>query len=333
MKVGFYGGKFLPLHQGHVFAITTAACEMDRLYVVLCTDEDEEKNLCEEAGMFYITPEIRISWIGRVISDMKNVELIHIKEYAFEPGAKLIKEAIPYPITHVYSSEPSYGPIFEKLYPGAKHVLLDVERNKYPISATEIRKNPYKHWEMLPKIVRKEFVKKVCIVGTESCGKSTMVKYLAKLYNTNYVHEVGRDYCEKYYNQLTEKMFDEIAMKHYLLVDEMSEESNKVLFVDTEAITTQYYLYMYLGKKSKLIEEIANIQRYDLYIFLEPTVDWIDDGFRFAGDKEERIKNNTLLKKMFDNINIKYKTIGWNDYYRRLVSAKDLTDELLGGKK
>lgn len=33
-KVGFYGGKFLPLHQGHVYMITRAACMVDELYVV-----------------------------------------------------------------------------------------------------------------------------------------------------------------------------------------------------------------------------------------------------------------------------------------------------------
>lgn len=332
-KVGFYGGKFLPIHQGHVYAITSAACEMDKLYVVLCTDKDEEHRLCEEANTFYISPEKRISWIGQIIADMENVELIHITEYEFEPGAKLIKKAIPYPITHVYSSEPSYGHIFKKLYPGAQHRLLDEERKAYSISATEIRKNPYSNWKMLPKVVRKDFVKKICIIGTESCGKSTMIRNLAKLYNTNYVHEVGRDYCEKHSNQLTETMFSEIAMEHYLLANKLSEESNKILFVDTEATTTQYYLDMYLGKYSNLIDEITKIQNYDMYIFLEPTIEWVDDGYRFAGGKEERLENNLKLKKMLIDRNIDFNVISGNSYYHRLMIAKKWIDKLLEKNK
>ena len=42
----------------------------------------------------------------------------------------------------------------------------------------------------------------------------------------------------------------------------MAEDSNKILFVDTEAITTQYYLDMYLHKSSALIDSIAKIQKY-----------------------------------------------------------------------
>jgi HTH-type transcriptional repressor of NAD biosynthesis genes len=329
MKVGFYGGKFLPVHQGHVFAITTGACEMDKFYVVLCTDEKEEEKLGIEAGTFYATPQKRISWIGQIIADMPNVELIHINEYRFKEGSKLIKKAIPHPITHVYSSERSYGPIFEELYPGARHVLVDEERKAYPISATEIRSDPYSNWDMLPKVVRKDFVKKVCIVGTESCGKSTMVKYLAKLYNTNYVHEVGMDYCEKHSNQLTEQMFDEIAMEHYNLVDKKSEDSNKVLFIDTEAVTTQYYLDMYLRGSSKLIDSIAAIQKYDMYIFLEPTVDWVDNGYRFAGGEDERLKNNGLLKGMFEERDIDYRILPAYGHCNRLMLAKIWVDQLL----
>ena len=332
MKVGFYGGKFLPLHQGHVYAIVSAACEVDKLYVVLCTDGKEEAALCGEASSFYVSPEKRISWIGQIIADMENVELIHINEYRFKEGSELIKAAIPYPITHVYSSEPSYGPIFEKLYPTAKHVLLDEERKVYPISATEIRKDPYLHWDMLPKVVRKDFVKKVCIIGTESCGKSTMVRYLAKLYNTNYVHEIGRDYCEVHSNKLTVQHFNEIAMKHFVTVEKMLEDSNKILFVDTEAVTTQYYLDMYLRGHSEVISKIADIQEYDMYIFLEPTVDWVDDGYRFAGTNKERKNNNEFFKFLLKQKGIDYKIISGTGYYHRLMIAKKWIDQLIEKK-
>jgi HTH-type transcriptional repressor of NAD biosynthesis genes len=66
----------------------------------------------------------------------------------------------------------------------------------------------------------------VAVIGTESCGKSTLVKKLAKFYNTNYVHEVGRDYCDKYSNQLTAEMFDLIAMEHFMLQKKQSEKSS-----------------------------------------------------------------------------------------------------------
>ena len=40
----------------------------------------------------------------------------------------------------VFGSEPDYGEYFKRAYPGAKHVIIDAERKKVPISATMIRK-------------------------------------------------------------------------------------------------------------------------------------------------------------------------------------------------
>ena len=43
-----------------------------------------------------------------------------------------------------------------------------------------IRENPYACWDYLPNCVRKYYTKKVCVIGTESCGKSTLVRQFAQ---------------------------------------------------------------------------------------------------------------------------------------------------------
>jgi len=51
---------------------------------------------------------------------------------------------------------------------------------------------------------------------------------------------------------------------------------------------TQYYLDLYFeGNKSPLVEEIIKLQDYDLAIFLEPDIKWVDDGLRFTGEKKQ----------------------------------------------
>ena len=191
-----------------------------------------------------------------------------------------------------------------------------------------MRRNLYDNWHHLPSCVKSYFVKKVVIIGTESCGKSTLTKKLAKFYNTNYVHEIGRDYCDKYSNQLTREMFDLIAMEHFLLQKKKSEESNKVLLIDSEATITQYYLHMYFeGEKSQLVEELIKLQDYDLAIFLEPDIKWVDDGLRFAGEESVRKKNNEKLKEMFAGRDIPFVTVE-GDYTERFVKAKENIDGL-----
>jgi len=331
---GFIGGKFLPFHQGHVYAIIDASNRVDDLYVILSSSEKRDKEICERDGIKYIPAETRMSWIGRNLNDLDNITIVNIvddhwdNDYDWEEGAEKIKEAIGKPIDFVFSSEHSYNEHFRKYYPGTKHIVIDDKRNTVTISATELRKNLYDHFDKLPAAVRRDFTKKVAVVGTESVGKSTLVKKLAKFYDTNYVHEVGRDYCDRYMNQLTPDMFDSIAMEHCMLQQKKLGESNRVLFVDSEAIITQYYLEMYFeGKNSPLVEDIAKIQNYDLVLYLEPDVPWVKDGVRFAGEKDLRKQNNQKLKHMFAQRGVKCEFIS-GDYRNRFNLSKELVDAL-----
>jgi HTH-type transcriptional repressor of NAD biosynthesis genes len=92
------------------------------------------------------------------------------------------------------------------------------------------------------------------------------------------------------------------------------------LFIDTEAIVTQYYLKAYLGQRDGLLTRIANNQNYDLWIFLEPDVKWVDDGTRTFGEQSVREQNNQDLKYMLKYMGVQYITIKGN-YNERLNEA------------
>jgi len=337
MRVGFFGGKFLPLHNGHIYAINIAASLVDTLYVILSSSEKRDRELCDEDGIKYPSAEIRLSWLGETFKDSENIKIIHLEDNfnnynldAWKEGSEIVKEKIGKHIDVIFSSEESYTDIFKVCYPTSEHYIIDSNRLDIPISATEIRNNVYKNWKYMPNHVRSYFVKKIAIIGTESCGKSTLALLLANKFNTNYVQEVGRNYCERYDNQLTIDMFDDIAMEHYLLQKEKILNSNKVLFVDSEAVITEYYLHHYYNKpRSQIILEITNKQDFDLYIYLEPTNIWEDDGLRFLGDSKVREQCNTQLKSMFDSHGISYITIGEQDYIKRFNTAVELVNKLL----
>ena len=336
--VGFLGGKYLPLHQGHIYMMLESSNLVDELFVVLSSSKNRDKELCAREGIKYIPAEVRLAWLGQALNDVSNAKIIHIEDdqwnhnYDWKRGANMIKEAIGKPIDFVFSSEKSYDEHFKKYYPCAKHVVVDDKRKTVTISATDLRKNLYDHWDKLPNCVRSHFTKKIAIVGTESCGKSTLTKKLAKFYNTNHVHEVGRDYCEKYSNQLTVEMFDQIGMDHYLLQKSQAEKSNKVLLVDSDAVITQYYLDMYFqGHKSQLVEEIVKKQDFDLMIYLEPDIPWVKDGLRFAGEQETRKKNNQILKQMYTDRGIDFVSIN-GTYSERFKKSRTLIDNLFETK-
>ncbi|WP_077212333.1 multifunctional transcriptional regulator/nicotinamide-nucleotide adenylyltransferase/ribosylnicotinamide kinase NadR [Bacillus dakarensis] len=339
-KVGFYGGKFLPLHQGHVFAVIKASTMVDELYVVLSHSEKRDRELCEGSMLPHIPSRIRLRWLSQLTKEMKHVKVMEVEDhdgdedYNWEEGALKIKKAIGKNIDVVFSSELDYDPIFQELYPEAKHVLIDPEREQVPISATEIRKKGVFHyWNYIPQVTKPYFIKKVVMLGTESCGKSTLTRNLAQIYNTTYVSEYGRDFCEELGGCdgiMLEEDYPLIAYGHKIKEYEASKRANKIVFIDTEAAVTQFYSELYNRKTQRVLDEMARIQKYDLCLFLEPDVNWVDDGLRVHGEQKDREENNQRLKEVLKENGIEFVSIS-GSYQERLEKAMELIGREFGG--
>lgn len=318
-KVGMYGGTFDPVHTGHVNNIVIASTMCEKVYVILCYSRNSDK----------IDYKLRYKWLKEITNNMPNVEVKMVnsenknkKEYDWEKGRDDIIKEIGTNIDIVFAGSDYEGTgTFEKLYPNSKIKYID--RNIIPVSSTDIRNNPLKYYEYIPESVRSYYNKKVIVVGTESCGKSTLIKNLSKIYNTNYLEEVGRDLCEEDggIDNMTDNTYLKILLTHKIKESKMIKESNKVLFVDTDALVTLYY-YL-LGNKNpnknivSIAESLININKYDLWLFLEPDVKWVQDGTRTFGEENVRLKNNIMIKEILKKYGINYKTIKGN-YYERL---------------
>lgn len=338
-KVGMYGGKFAPIHMGHVYAMIRASTMVEELHIIVSYDTEYEKeHLFKNTKMPHIPYDVRLRWWTQLTKDLPHVQVHAVEEKQtgqfsdWERGAEGIKAAVGKQIDTVFSSEHAYGEFFEELYPTAKHVVLDAERETYHISATKLRtEGAMQHWHMLPEIVKPYFAKKVVVIGTESCGKSTLVRNLASLYNTTYVEEFGRTYYEKLGGCEGITMpsdYPEIAFEHKYHEKKQLEKANKVLFVDTEALVTQYFSIAYLGKRQPILDEVAKLQQYDLWLFLEPDVKWVDDGTRSFGEQQVRERNNVILKSLLEEHRIPFISISGN-YQKRLEQSVHLVNELV----
>lgn len=143
----FYGGKFMPLHKGHLYCIDTAARECDDVVVIMFINGDDEIEISRTHHEPELTVENRIKQLERVCELYDNVtfHIIDDKYCRDENGVELwdmetplVRQYVPY-MNYVYSSEPSYGEYFSRAYPEATHRIVDEKRITYPISATMIR--------------------------------------------------------------------------------------------------------------------------------------------------------------------------------------------------
>lgn len=351
-KNGIVVGKFAPLTRGHINLINHASTQCDNLTVLLCYDEKflSEQN---ERDKKTLTLRNRLFWLKKTFSDFSNINIDYIDETEvpkYPNGWKgytdLIREKFNNKIpnnTAIFSSENDYDEGYKKYLPEIDHVIVDYNRTMVPISATKIRENIYDNWDMIPSIVRKDYALKVCIIGTESCGKSTMVKYLSKLFNTSWVEEYGRTYIENEIcsdeTLLKSEDYSKIAFGHKMLEEEALKTSNKLVFIDTNAFVTNFYHNLYEGKDNNIVKEIAKNEEYDLIFYLNSDVPWVSDNIRINGG-EKRKSNKKLFEKLlneYPNIKDNMVIIDGSNYNERLSKCMNHVNKLLesvsNGKK
>ncbi|WP_201545111.1 multifunctional transcriptional regulator/nicotinamide-nucleotide adenylyltransferase/ribosylnicotinamide kinase NadR [Psychrobacter immobilis] len=351
--IGMFGGKFLIVHKGHVHAMRKAAAMVDKLYVIVTYNVIFEREVYfHKSKIAPIAVEQRMRWWHEITKELDNVHVYAIEEtninknadthtnvysYAhanvepdWESCADSIKTLIGKPIDFIFSSEPRYSDYFDDLYPKAKHIIIDADRQLYPISASQLRHDGViQHWDRLPDVVQPYFAKSVVIVGTESTGKTTLAKDLAHRYNTCYVEEAGR----KFYEQINAEIvlledFAQIAYEHKYHERQAKKAANKIYFVDTEAITTQFFSMAYLDVRQSVLDETAKLQDYDLWLFLEADIEWVADGLRSFSDTQVRDKNNQLLKSLLNEFGVRYHIISGN-YDERYKESLKYVDKLL----
>ena len=299
--VGVTIGKFMPLHKGHELMIELGSKMLDKLYVVVSGKplgeislasrynwvcEFVEKNRLSNVNVIYHidqSPEpIEIDEHGTVLD-------VEFQEYWKNEFSKLAPDA-----THFISSD-RYGKTMAELL-GISWMPVDPDREMVNISATRIRDNMFENFKYLSDVAKPSFVKKVAIVGPESTGKSTLSKHLANILNCGYANEYGRTLSESLGNDMSIQDFIDIMKAQSALIDIAVKNTNVPLIIsDTEAFTTYAFGKKYLGESIVEIYNEAVEQKFDLYVILAPTVDWVDDGTRVMPDQKER-------ERFFDRI-------------------------------
>lgn len=79
----------------------------------------------------------------------------------------------------VFSSE-IYGEELAQ-YLNAKHVCIDLERKTFPISGSQIRKNPMRNWDLISNAAKPYFVQKIVLYALNLQAKQPYQK-ISKLF-------------------------------------------------------------------------------------------------------------------------------------------------------
>ena len=172
------------------------------------------------------------------------------------------------------------------------------------------------------------------LIGTESCGKSTLTVNLAHHFNTNYLEEVGRELSEL---SGTDTMmlscdFTRILLEHKAKELRLIEHSNKVLFEDTDCLITKFFMNFLedenIEKNTLLADAIASLNKYDLILYMEPDVEWVQDGDRSEIIAADRYKYGDVIKKIYEDFGFHFVCLS-GTYLERYEQAIKLIEEIL----
>jgi len=344
-KTGVFPGKFFPPHRGHLHAAINAATQCEKLYVVVSDNMDIADQKCKECGIRPLPLEQRARWMAQELKGIEHIQVLMLNEDGIPPypeGTKLwskkLVEVMPEKFDAIFGGEPEYQETYMQNFPkDVKYVLYDYSRTRYPICGTIVRDNPLQYWDYILGAARQHFAKRILITGTESCGKTTLVRYLAKIYHTSWTEEYGRQFIDEELGgcgeAITPEDFVHIARSQRILEEEALKNANRVVFFDSDAVATYYYAHKYLGKYIDELKMYIDPNRYDKVLLCSPNVPWVADGQRFL--QNDRYKNHKYMESMYKQVfgfnNIV--SINENDYKHRLEHCIQVIDRVLDKEK
>jgi NadR type nicotinamide-nucleotide adenylyltransferase len=270
--LGLVIGKFYPPHRGHKLLIDTATQQSERIVVIVCAKPADS-----------IPGELRGRWLREI---HPNAEVMVIDDRYDENDSRIWAENTVRWLGHapdaVFTSE-EYGDRYAALM-GSKHISVDRSRERARISGTIVRKDPFANWDYLEAPVRGWYAKRICVLGAESTGTTTLAKALADQLGTVWVEEYGREYSVRKLakNDVVWRTdeFVHIAEEQTRLEDTAAREANRVLVCDTNAFATTLWHRRYVGTSSPQVEEIAGKGRCDLYLLTGDEIPFVQDGLR-----------------------------------------------------
>ncbi|MCI7766738.1 MAG: AAA family ATPase [Oscillospiraceae bacterium] len=333
-KCGMYGGSFDPLHMGHIRCIIKAANLCKRLIIVISSGVNRDN----------INIRVRYRWLYQLTKHLPHVSLFILEDECktkgeydssqWEQDSRRVKEFAGEPIDAVFcGSDYDENSFWNVCYPEAELIIFQRDE----ISSTKIRRDVYGSWDSLPNIVRPYYVKKVLVIGTESTGKSTLTQNLAMHYNTVFMEEAGRDISERSGTDtlMLPSDFTDILLTHKQREIELVKQANKVLFEDTDCLITKFFIDFLEGedreRNTALAEAIALFNEYDLILFCEPDVKFVQDGDRSTEIANNRQKYSDRIKKIYHDHGFEFVTLS-GSYEERYEKAVQLTDKLLEPK-
>lgn len=249
-------GRFLPLHRGHVALLEQAARARRRMTVVVVDD-----------GEGPARGEVRAGWLRQL--GIGDLEVRVVEGGLFDARSQSSMIAWGPRITAQLDERPRVlvtTDAKDKALSEALGVKMAQLRREHPVTSAQIRADPTRHWEHLAAPARAYFVQRVCLIGPEGTGKTTLASRLATHFKTRWVPEALRSVMIENGLALRPEHVDAAARKFLLQSASEGTLAGRVLFLDTDLRALALWSDRVLGHHSSWLAAQVEQQRVDLYL-------------------------------------------------------------------
>lgn len=314
------------MHRGHLDAIMRAKKENDKVYVIVCGYDNEER-----AGNINMTLKERTAIVRKIFKNDEIIKVLTINDTELgidesmsnenwviwqNKVAELLYNTLKYndKITW-YVAEPYYKEMLEK------HNILKADvtliEKVVPVSGTLIRENPLKYWKYIVREYRNNLCKNILITGTASEGKTTLVRDISTYFGIDHSEEFGRDdllaKCKTDTDLTADDFVDFLIGQSVDVCSRVRNNDQGVFISDTDNLVTLMYAMAYVEDpnvpitkeeyESKVLpaaKSLAGRVKWDKIFLLPPKNKFVDDGSRYMKQStiDERIANFNRLVEL-----------------------------------
>lgn len=292
-------GKFMPFHRGHEALIQWTLTWAEKVVVLVGALEGEP-----------IPGPLRWEWVSRHFRQNPRVRVEYTDRdlpTAPEPDAEVSRVWGHYlkgrfPEVDWISASEGWAPLVAGTM-GIRWRIFDQARRSVPISATALRRDPWSGWDHLPEVVRPHFRKKICLVGPESTGKTTLAQALAEYFTTVWVPEQAREIIDQA-GGFSPGLLGRIVWEQEEAVRQAEPLARRWLFVDSDFVTTQFYARKLSGEDwiPPWTPRLAETHRYDLYLWCEPDIPYEKDAQR--AETDQRQEDARVMRILYERTGI-----------------------------
>lgn len=171
-----------------------------------------------------------------------------------------------------------------------------------------------------------EALTRICVIGPECTGKTTLAQRLAEHYSTVWVAEFARAYAIPRHNRLTAEDVEPIAWGTIASAESLAPAAEGLIILDTDLVSTWVYAHHYYGACPPWIAQEARKRGADLYLLMDTDVPWMPDEARDSpGDAREDLFDQ--FRATLDEFDLRWEIVSgtWDE---RFATACRLIDGL-----